>query len=119
MIGNLQAVLDEYAHMTQTKALGHAVTEAIIGTSNLGIDTTDSLGMEEKKQLMRCHFAIPFIDKTVTDNLSPVPLIFVRHSILLSVRSCFQQLLLVRKVLIFIGMQERLFIGTYLPILWI
>lgn len=67
VVGNLQAVLDEYAHMTQTKMLGHTVTEAIIGTSNLSIDTTDSLGMEEKKQLMRCHFAIPFIDKTVTD----------------------------------------------------
>lgn len=67
VVGNLQAVLDEYAHMTQTKILGHTVTEAIIGTSNLSIDTTDSLGMEEKKQLMRCHFAIPFIDKTVTD----------------------------------------------------
>ena len=66
-MGNLQAVLDEYAHMTQTKMLGHTVTEAIIGTSNLSIDTTDSLGMEEKKQLMRCHFAIPFIDKTITD----------------------------------------------------
>ena len=67
VVGNLQAVLDEYAHMTQTKILGHTVTEAIIGTSNLSIDTTDSLGMEEKKQLMRCHFAIPFIDKTITD----------------------------------------------------
>lgn len=67
VVGNLQAVLDEYAHMTQTKMLGHTVTEAIIGTSNLSIDTTDSLGMEEKKQLMRYHFAIPFIDKTVTD----------------------------------------------------
>lgn len=67
VIGNLQAVLDEYAHMTQTKMLGHAVTDAIIGTSNLSIDTTDSLGMEEKKQHMRCHFAIPFIDKTVSD----------------------------------------------------
>ena len=67
VVGNLQAVLDEYTHMTQTKMLGHTVTEAIIGTSNLSIDTTDSLGMEEKKQLMRCHFAIPFIDKTVTD----------------------------------------------------
>ena len=67
VVGNLQAVLDEYAHMTQTKILGHTVTEAIIGTSNLSIDTTDSWGMEEKKQLMRCHFAIPFIDKTVTD----------------------------------------------------
>ena len=67
VVGNLQAVIDEYAHMTQTKMLGHTVTEAIIGTSNLSIDTTDSLGIEEKKQLMRCHFAIPFIDKTVTD----------------------------------------------------
>lgn len=67
VVGNLQAVIDEYAHMTQTKMLGYTVTEAIIGTSNLSIDTTDSLGMEEKKQLMRCHFAIPFIDKTVTD----------------------------------------------------
>ena len=67
VVGNLQAVLDEYAHMTQPKMLGHTVTEAIIGTSNLSIDTTDSLGMEGNKQLMRCHFAIPFIDKTVTD----------------------------------------------------
>lgn len=67
VVGDLQAVLDEYAHMTQTKMLGHTVTEAIIGTSNLSIDTTDSLGMEGNKQLMRCHFAIPFIDKTVTD----------------------------------------------------
>ena len=56
-------------HMAQTedKKLGQVVTDAIIGTSNLSIDTTDSLGKEEKKQLMRCHFAIPFIDKTVTD----------------------------------------------------
>lgn len=68
-IGNLQAVLDEYLHMAQAvdKKLGQVVTDAIIGTSNLSIDTTDSLGKEEKKQLMRCHFAIPFIDKTITD----------------------------------------------------
>ena len=68
-IGNLQAVLDEYLHMAQTKdkKLGQVVTDAIIGTSNLSIDTTDSLSKEEKKQLVRCHFAIPFIDKTVTD----------------------------------------------------
>ena len=67
-IGNLQAVLDEYLYMApEDKKLGQVVTDAIIGTSNLSIDTTDSLGKEEKKQLMRCHFAIPFIDKTVTD----------------------------------------------------
>lgn len=67
VLGNLQAVLDEYAHMTQTGKLGNAVTDAIIDTSNLSIDTNDSLGYEEKKQPMRCHFAIPFIDKTITD----------------------------------------------------
>ena len=66
-VGNLQAVLDEYAHMLQTNSLGESITEAIIGTSHLGIDTKDSLGKEEKKQQMRCHFAIPFIDKTITD----------------------------------------------------
>lgn len=47
--------------------MGNAVTEAIIGTSNLSIDTNDSLGNEKKKKPMRCHFAIPFIDKTITD----------------------------------------------------
>ena len=66
-VGNLQAVLDEYAHILQTNSLGKSITEAIIGTSHLGIDTKDSLGKEEKKQQMRCHFAIPFIDKTITD----------------------------------------------------
>lgn len=66
-VGNLQAVLDEYAHMTQTNSLGESITDAIIGTSNLSIDTKNSFGKEEKKQQMRCHFAIPFIDKTITD----------------------------------------------------
>ena len=69
VMGNLQAVLDEYLHMAQTedKKLGQVVTDVIIDTSNLSIDTTDSLGKEEKKQPIRWHFAIPFIDKTVTD----------------------------------------------------
>lgn len=66
-VGNLQAVLDEYAHMLETNFLGESITDAIIGTSNLSIDTKNSLGKEEKKQQMRCHFAIPFIDKTITD----------------------------------------------------
>lgn len=48
-IGNLQAVLDEYLYMApEDKKLGQVVTDAIIGTSNLSIDTTDSLGKEEK-----------------------------------------------------------------------
>lgn len=65
--GNLQSVLDEYSHMLQAESIGCDLDEAIIGTSNLSIDTFDSLGSEEKKLPMRCHFAIPFIDKTVTD----------------------------------------------------
>jgi hypothetical protein len=65
--GNLQSVMDEYAHMVQSQKIGSAISDAIIGTSNLTIDTNDSLGNEEKKQPMRCHFAIPFIDKTITD----------------------------------------------------
>jgi len=67
VLGNLQAVLDEYAHMLQTDSLGNHLDEAVIGTSSLSIDTVDSIGNEGKKQSMRCHFAIPFIDKTITD----------------------------------------------------
>ena len=65
--GNLQAVLDEYAHMLETQTLGTPINKAIIDTSSLKIDTTHTLGKEGKRLPMRCHFAIPFVDKTVTD----------------------------------------------------
>jgi hypothetical protein len=65
--GNLQAVLDEYAHILGLKSIGTEINEATIGTSNLLVDTKNSIENEEKKVAMRCHFAIPFIDKTVTD----------------------------------------------------
>lgn len=65
--GNLQAVLDEYAHTHQTTLLGKTIEEAILETSRLGIDTTDTIYEDSNKLMMRCHFAIPFIDKTVTD----------------------------------------------------
>ena len=121
VIGNLQAVLDEYLHMAQTedKKLGQIVTDAIIDTSNLGIDTTDSLGKEEKKQLMRCHFAIPFIDKTVTDKS-------VAHTtnIRKAFNSPFRPFLLSttsigQEGLDFHWYARKLFTGIYLPILWI
>lgn len=66
-IGNLQSVFDEYAHTQQTRMLGKAMEEAILDTSSLGIDTSDSIHAQGHKPMMRCHFAIPFIDKTVTD----------------------------------------------------
>ena len=65
--GNLQSVLDEYAHTQQTNHLGTTIEEAILGTSSLGIDTTDTILDDGNKLMMRCHFGIPFIDKTVTD----------------------------------------------------
>jgi hypothetical protein len=65
--GNLQAVLDEYAHILGKECIGTEIDEAVIGTSTLLVDTKDSIENEEKKMAMRCHFAIPFIDKTVTD----------------------------------------------------
>lgn len=65
--GNLQSVLDEYAHLLNTDKIGKHVDEAIIGTSNYRVDTRESIGNEEKKMAMRTHFAISFIDKTITD----------------------------------------------------
>lgn len=67
VMGNLQSVLDEYAHTQQTNHLGTTIEEAILDTSRLGIDTTDTIYDDSNKLMMRCHFAIPFIDKTITD----------------------------------------------------
>lgn len=68
--GNLQAVLDEYAHTQASSRLGTIIQDAIIDTSHLAIDTTELLRAPEeeyKKPWMRCHFAVPFIDKAVTN----------------------------------------------------
>ncbi len=65
--GNLRAVIEEFAHVCDAKEkLGELFEEAILDTSNLDIDTKDTL-TGNKKTTMRCHFAIPFIDKSVTD----------------------------------------------------
>lgn len=65
--GNLQAVLDEYAHLLNTNKIGAHIDEAIIGTSNYKVDTDKSIDGRNNKLAMRTHFAIPFIDKTITD----------------------------------------------------
>lgn len=65
--GNLRAVIEEFAHVCDAKEnLGELFEGAIIDTSNLDIDTKDTL-TGNKKTTMRCHFAIPFIDKSVTE----------------------------------------------------
>lgn len=65
--GNLQSVLDEYAHMLNSEKIGKALEESILGTTILKVDTKESIGKENKKISMRTHFAIPFVDKTLTD----------------------------------------------------
>lgn len=65
--GNLQAVLDEYAHTLDTNKIGSAIMDAILPTTSLRIDTSESLAGQGEKANMHCHFAIPFIDKAVTD----------------------------------------------------
>ena len=65
--GNLQSVLDEYAHMLNSDKIGKPLDEAILGTSVLKVDTKESIGNDDKKLAMRTHFAIPFVDKTLTD----------------------------------------------------
>lgn len=65
--GNLRAVIEEFAHVYNAKKnLGGLFEDAILDTSNLDIDTKDTLA-ESRKTTMRCHFAIPFIDKSVTE----------------------------------------------------
>ena len=65
--GNLQSVLDEYAHMLNSEKIGKALEGSILGTTILKVDTKESIGKEDKKISMRTHFAIPFVDKTLTD----------------------------------------------------
>ena len=65
--GNLQSVLNEYAHMLNSSKIGKPLDEAILGTSVLKVDTKESIGNDDKKLAMRTHFAIPFVDKTLTD----------------------------------------------------
>ena len=59
--------MDEYAHMLNSEKIGKALEESILGTTILKVDTKESIGKEDKKISMRTHFAIPFVDKTLTD----------------------------------------------------
>ena len=56
--GNLQSVLDEYAHLLNTDKIGKHVDEAIIGTSNYRVIQENQLAM--KKRIWRCELILPF-----------------------------------------------------------
>lgn len=60
VMGNLQAVLDEYAHMCG-EDFAINMSEAFIGDANLLINTDDTFGRESaKKMAPRISYAVPF-----------------------------------------------------------
>lgn len=60
VLGNLQAVLDEYAHMSG-RDFADNMTDAFIDDANLYVDTDESFGNNSKeKTAMRISYAVPF-----------------------------------------------------------
>ena len=63
MEGNLQAVLDEYAHVLAVPGaeLKQAMADGVIDTATLQIDTRESFpGQEKNRARMRTHFAVGY-----------------------------------------------------------
>lgn len=65
VMGNLQAVLDEYAHMISPKGDGRTIAkqmkEAFIGSSTLSVDTDKSFAGKAAKFNMQVYYAMPFV----------------------------------------------------------
>ena len=68
--GNLQAMLDEYAHVLAVSGadLKTAMTEAFVDTVSLQIDTQESFPNHEKlRPRLRTHFAVGYFNAKVSD----------------------------------------------------
>ena len=68
--GNLQAMLDEYAHILDVDGadLQTAMTDAFVDTVNLQIDTQESFPDSEKdRPRLRTHFAVGYFNARVSD----------------------------------------------------
>lgn len=67
--GNMQAMLDEYAHVldTQGKELADAIRGSFLDTSNIQIDTLESFTKNGQKARMRLHFAAGYFDVRISD----------------------------------------------------
>jgi len=67
--GNLQAMMDEYAHILEEhgEALANAMTDAFLDTVSLQIDTLESFtGAQKDKPRMRTHFAVGYFNARVS-----------------------------------------------------
>lgn len=67
--GNLQSVLDEFAHILNTKgvALKTAIKESVADTVSLPIDTQETFP-DQKKTMMRSHYAVGYYNAKVSDD---------------------------------------------------
>ena len=66
--GNLQAVLDEFAHILNAKgeALKTAIIESVADTVSLPIDTQETFP-GQKRVMMRSHYAVGYYNAKVSD----------------------------------------------------
>lgn len=70
--GNLQAMLDEYAHILgeNGEALADVMIKSFVDTASLQIDTLESFTGKEEKARMRTHYAIGYFDARIsTENV--------------------------------------------------
>lgn len=68
--GNLQAVLDEYAHILAESGadLAEAMIESFADTASLQIDTLESFtGVDQEKARMRTHFAVGYFNARISN----------------------------------------------------
>ena len=67
--GNLQAVLDEYAHVLSLtgEQLKAAIIDSVADTVSLPIDVQESFPAQ-KKATMRCHYAVGYYNAKVSDD---------------------------------------------------
>lgn len=68
--GNLQAVLDEYAHILAESGadLAEAMIQSFADTASLQIDTLESFtGADQEKARMRTHFAVGYFNARISN----------------------------------------------------
>ena len=67
--GNLQAVLDEFAHIlnAQGEALKAAMIDSVADTVSLPIDTQETFPGQKKRTMMRSHYAVGYYNAKVSD----------------------------------------------------
>lgn len=68
--GNLQAVLDEYAHVLSAagEKLKRAIIESTVGTVSLPVDLQETFPAKNKYK-MRCHYAVGYYNAKTDDKM--------------------------------------------------